>query len=185
MDNSDSELINKILRLREEGLGYRRIGRTLEPSLSKDTVRRICLKHQSIDKSTIEPEPAESEDIADEELLELKRIEKEAETRSALEKKKAETRKRIKDLMVLATSQSFETRHEIFENPVKMLDFAQKVIPVRNPKLWKEFNKYCKEKQWNLQKHWSMPWAILRTTLRSLRRSVIVKGNNIFWTTTL
>ena len=145
LEISDRELVDRIIFLHEDmGLGFRRVAKELTSqgfTMGKDKAYRSYLKHRPhMDDS--------SED--DEELENLKELEKEAQKRLRLATEKEEIRKRIASLIVEEARTSYEKRREIFTDENALLDFAEKTMSVIDPQLWEDFTEFSEEQGYDL-----------------------------------
>lgn len=133
---SERELAEKVQFLKNQGLGYRRIGKRL--GISKD--RAFRLDHKYMTTQEIDT----GQEIMDQEIAEIGGLEIEIKERIEIAGERTERKWRLKSLLVQEADSSFERRQELFEDKMALLDFTQKVIPLANPALWLRLKKVCK-----------------------------------------
>lgn len=132
---SERELAEKIRFLKNQGLGYRRIGKQLE--ISKDRAFRLDHKYKTAQKIDTEQE------ITDQELAKLGELEKDAWMKTEIARKKRQKRWNIASLLVQQLDADFQARQQLFKDKKKLLAFAKKTIPEINPTLWLLLNEFC------------------------------------------
>jgi hypothetical protein len=138
------ELAQKIAELHEVGLGFRRIAKELSNQgyrLNKDRCYRIFntyAKESCIDKSE------------DKELSHLKLMETKGRRRFEVQREKEEVRRRLTTLYIESNVLTFEKRRRLFNDRVKLLRFAKRVMPVVDSMLWSDFSEFCEVRDYDL-----------------------------------
>ena len=144
---SEEEIVDLIVHLRNLSMGWRKISKELEArgiyGWGKDKCRNRYLIHAA-------PQNVMNAEVVDRGLKTLRKEEEKRMRRTKLAKEKQAIKQRIATLMVEEYMQSVEMREKLFSDEYRLLEFVDKTLGVTVPATWYVFQKYCDKEDLDL-----------------------------------
>lgn len=141
-NTNEEEITAKIIALKGQGLGFRRISQELTTKgfkVNKDRCNKLFNKHEQANKK-------EKSAVTDKELMVLQAQEAKQLQRLQIAKEKQEIKTRLIEIYAEKATLTFERRMQLFDLPEDLLRLAWKIMPATYPALWSEFTVYCEQR---------------------------------------
>lgn len=141
-NSPQEEIAKKIIHLHDSShLGFRRISKQLLSEgihLNKDAINKVYNSYITKNTQKMEPKKSIIDELAHLKLTEQKQLQ-------ILQAKKEiiEVKNRLALIYLEKKTLTYSERQIIFDDPDKMFNLCQKIMPVIDPVTWADFNKFC------------------------------------------